>query len=287
MKAAPASCVVFNHAVIKAAQQERECMENKLLETMFGRMGARMKIHETIGRRRGGIDIRFDKHGEFFDIGVEPNDSVQYEVVDSRPRMKHLLLMARRETGKQKFLCGHDERHWFVCAVPGSSVTNVKAAMEALQPAEVQSAVRRRVKRIKNRLRRKNSAFIRQGEWFFVPVPELTVNQKFVLKNEPISRGNGGKAHMCQYAYRSGGEVVYVGIKYPMGLTKDAYSRLVKQNPAARSWAWRIMRRNAAVYVRGRVWHPDHKTIVLNDWHRVMMNTEGSAPGARAVVFLD
>jgi hypothetical protein len=32
--------------------------------------------------------------------------------------MRHLLLMARSWT-KDKFLCGHDERHWFVCAVPG------------------------------------------------------------------------------------------------------------------------------------------------------------------------
>ena len=48
-----------------------------------------------------------------------------------------------------------------------------------------------------------------------------------------------------------------------------------------------LTRRNAAVYVRGRVWHPDHKTIVLNEWHRVMMNTEGQALGGRTVVFLD
>jgi hypothetical protein len=228
-----------------------------------------------------------DRHGEFFDIRLEPQEAVEYEVIDSRPDMRHLLLMARRPNAKQKFLCGHDERHWFVCAVPGPSVSSVKAAMEALQPPEVRSAVHRRVKRAKNRLRRKNSAFVRQGEWFFVPVPELTVNEKFILKNEPISRGNGSKAHMCQYLYRSGGEVVYVGTQYPMGLTKDAYSRLLSRNPSARSWAWRVMRRNAAVYVRGRVWHPDHKTSVLDEWHRVMMNTEGLAPGARSVVFLD
>jgi hypothetical protein len=47
------------------------------------------------------------------------------------------------------------------------------------------------------------------------------------------------------------------------------------------------MRRDALAYVRGRVWHPDHKTIVLNGWHRVLMNTEYQAPGAPAVVFLD
>jgi hypothetical protein len=263
-------------------------MDTSSIEKIFGRIGARIKISEVASRhRRAGIDISSDNRGEYFDIRIEPQEQVAYEVIDLRPEMRHLLLMARKPNGKEKFLCGHDERHWFVCAVPGSSISSVKSAMEALQPPEVRTAVRRRVKRIKNRLRRKNAAFVRQGEWFFVPVPELTVNQTLILKDEPISRGNGSKAHMCQFAYRSGGEVVYVGSKYPMGLTNEAYSRLLAKNPSARSWAWRVMRRNAAVYVRGRVWHPDHKTIVLNDWHRVLMNTEGLAPGARAVVFLD
>jgi len=36
-----------------------------------------------------------------------------------------------------KFLCGHDERHWFVAAVPGRGVSNVRTAMEALKPAAV------------------------------------------------------------------------------------------------------------------------------------------------------
>jgi hypothetical protein len=274
--------LVREHAIT-----ESKNMNTNAIETMFGRIGARVRVSDASIRNRSGIDIRTDRHGEFFDIRVATQEEVEYEVVDLRPDIRHLLLMARRPNEKQKFLCGHDERHWFVCAVPGGSVTNVVKAMEALQPAEVQSAVRRRVKRIKNRLRRKNSAFVRQGEWFFIAVPEFTVNEKLILKNEPISRGNGGKSHMCQYAYRSGGEVVYVGTKYPMGLTKAAYTKLLERNPSARSWAWRVMRRNAAVYVRGRVWHPDHKTIVLNDWHRVMMNTEGQALGARSVVFLD
>ena len=267
---------------------ERKNMNNSSIEKMFGRIGARVKVSDEVSRqRRAGIDISSDNRGEYFDIRIEPQEQVDYEVIDLRPGMRHLLLMARKPDSKEKFLCGHDERHWFVCAVPGASVSTVQAAMEALQPAEVRSVVRRRVKRIKNRLRRRNAAFVRQGEWFFVPVPELVVNKTLILKNEPISRGNGSKSHMCQFAYRSGGEVVYVGSRHPMGLTKDAYSRLLAKNPSARSWGWRIRRRNAAVYVRGRVWHPDHKTIVLNDWHRVFMNTEGLAPGARDVVFLD
>ena len=41
------------------------------------------------------------------------------------------------------------------------------------------------------------------------------------------------------------------------------------------------MRRNAGVYVRGKVRHADHKTIVLHGWHRVLMNTEGEAKAMR------
>jgi hypothetical protein len=273
---------------LNAAKPERECMETKLLETMFERMGARVKIREAFGRRHpAGIDIRSDKRGEYFDIGVEPNDRVEYEVVDIRPAMRHLLLMARRDNGKEKFLCGHDERHWFVCAVPGDSVTNVVKAMEALQPAEVRGAVSEKVKRTKNRLRRRNEAFVRQGEWFFIPVPELVVNPKLVLRNEPISRGNGSKPHMCQFLYRTGGELVFVSASYPRGLTAAEYASLLNSKPSARNWPWTRMQRNASAFVCGRVWHPDHKTIVLEGWHRVLMNTENLAPGARNVVFLD
>ena len=258
------------------------------LETMFERMGARVKVRETVSRRRpAGIDIRSDKRGEYFDIGVEATDLVEYEVIDIRPRLKHLLLMARRDNDKQKFLCGHDERHWFVCAVPGASVSNVIAAMEALQPSEVRVAVGRKIKRTKDRLRRRNEAFVRQGEWFFVPAPELSVNPKLVLRNEAISRGGGSKPHMCQFLYRTGGELVYVCSAHPRGLNASEYASLLNAKPKARNWGWRQMQRDASAYVCGRVWHPDHKTVVLDGWHRVLMNTENQAPGARAVVFLD
>jgi hypothetical protein len=195
--------------------------------------------------------------------------------------------MARTEQGKQKFLCGHDERHWFVCAVPGASVSSVKAAMEALQPAEVRTSIKRRVKRVKNRLRRRNGAFVRQGEWFFIPAPHLTVNENLIRKNEPISRGNGGKPHMCQYMYSDGGMVVNVCRQRPNGVTLEEYRRLLLENRDAGTWNWTTRVRDANVYVRGRVSHVDHKTVVLNDWHQVLMNTERFAPGARSVVFLD
>jgi hypothetical protein len=42
------------------------------------------------------------------------------------------------------------------------SVSNVVNAKEALQPLEVKAVVNRRIKRVKDRLRRKNKAFVRQ-----------------------------------------------------------------------------------------------------------------------------
>lgn len=259
------------------------------LETMFGRMGARVRVREfTPPNRQIGVDIRSDDSGEYFDIGVSRIDPAEYQVIDIRPEARHLLLMARTNQGKQKFLCGHDERHWFVCAVPGASVSSVKGAMEALQPREVRASVHRRVKRVKNRLRRRNKAFVRQGEWFFIPAPpNLTVNETLILKNEPLSRGNGGKPHMCQFLYRNGGSVVYVCSRHPRGVPVTEYRRLLREKEGARAWGWTMRVVNPTVYVRGRVSHSDHKTIVLNDWHRVVMNTEWSAPGAAAVVFLD
>ena len=38
---------------------------------------------------------------------------------------------------------------------------------------------------------------------------------------------------------------------------------------------------------KGAISHPDHKTIHLHVWHKVVMNTEGQAQAMKHVVFLD
>jgi hypothetical protein len=63
--------------------------------------------------------------------------------------------------------------------------------------------------------------------------------------------------------------------------------QVIRYNPAARRWNWRIMSRNPVVYVRGKVWHPDHSTIWLDGWHRVEMNTENRSRAMASVAFLD
>jgi len=270
-------------------------MDNQLIEKHFARMGARVRFGEVLPDNTWeapapGIDIGTDNRGDFFDIRIETGDDVSYEVIDLRHDLRHLLLMARRDNGKEKFLCGHDERHWFVCAVPGKSVASVADAMRALQPVFVRRQVLMKLKRVKNRFTRRNDAFLRQGEWFFIPFPDLVRPTGFenqIHKNEPLSRGFGSKSHICEEVFRTRGETVMVCTKYPAGVLMERYTEIVRSKPKAAKWDWRMMQRGATVYARGTVRHPDHQTIHLDGWHQVLMNTENEAPGRQHVVFLD
>lgn len=256
-------------------------------------MGARVKVRTELESRvriwpvtRFSLDVREDRKGAFFELCIPRENTPQIQVLEVRPELRQLLLLVRQEGRKDKFLCGHDERHWFTCAVPGSSVSNVKTALLALKPPQVLAAETSLYLRGHERLRRRNRAYLRQGEWFFLPEPGLVVNEGLILRDEPIRRGSS-KAHWCQELYRSGGELVYVSPKYPRGLTFGEYQKLLERNSSAVKWNWRSMYRNAGVFVRGRVSHPDHATIVLGGWHQVLMNTEHQAAAAQNVAFLD
>src|SRR5215472_12057450 len=142
-----------------------------VLERPFVKMGARVKFGapETTRwnreQRPFALDVREDRQGEYFLVSRRSDVSV--EVLEVKPAERHLVLLARvpRFRGgetKSRFLLGHDERHWFVAAIPEDSpVTTVAAARQALKPEmEVnrEVAVRARI-----RDRRVNKARIRQG----------------------------------------------------------------------------------------------------------------------------
>jgi hypothetical protein len=230
--------------------------------------------------------VAVDRRGERFDIRFAGRGEreVELEVVDVRPRNRHLLLLVRNGGEKSKFLCGHDERHWFVAAVPEAArgVTGVETAKAALQPRAVRDLVARA--RVKDPHRRRNSAFVRQGEWFFVPWPSLRVNETLVLRDEPLTRGRG-KAHVMQFVYRTGGTVVYANRRYPTGIGEARFRALPEQQRA--NGGWQRLVRDPEVYAKGTVRHPDHATIHLPAWHRVLMNTEQNAQAMRHVAFLD
>jgi hypothetical protein len=270
-------------------------MNAEMLRARFARMGARLELGELSDRDRSAagrpltLDVRSDAVGEFFEVRRRAAGAVELDVVDLRRRERHLLLRADERYGEHYFLCGHDESHWFVAAVPesGGALSSVAAAMEALKPLEVLEAQRRQGVKGKDRRRRKNAAYLRQGEWFFLPVPKLHVDNNLVLSNEPLSRGNGSKPHWAQFLYRRGGEAVYVCDQHPQGVPPGVYFETIRHRPRARKWNWRHMVRNPEAFVRGAVSHPDHKTIHLHVWHKVVMNTEGQAQAMRHVVFLD
>lgn len=268
-------------------------MDTNLLDMKFARIGARLKVADRSPRRTRmsgpvTLDVQADRKGEFFEILCQPGADTEIAVLDVQPADRHLLLLVREGKEKSKFLCGHDERHWFVAGIPEMApVGNVRQAKEALKPAEVQTAQARKGLRAKARNRRKNAAYIRQGEWFFIPDGDQAVDEKLVLANEPLRRGNGGKPHWAEFCYRTGGETVYVCSRHPNGVTEGQYKVILAGSAKAKGWGWRTMRRNPGVYVKGRIRHADHATITLHGWHRVLMNTEGQSKAMRNVAFLD
>ena len=130
---------------------------------------------------------------------------------------------------------------------------------------------------------RRSPAYVRQGEWFFVPAPEVAQPLTLVLFDEPLSRGRGN-AHVMQFAYRRGGQVVWVGCGHPRGISESEYRRLPEEE---RRGQWSQMVRDPEVFAKGAVRHPDHPTVILRGWHRVGMNTEQAARAMPHVAFLD
>jgi hypothetical protein len=216
------------------------------------------------------------------------SDSLDVAVMQAEPKQRHLLLAVRKvgtDARLDRFPCGHDEREWFVAAVPGGA-SSVRQAMDALQPQDVRAALTRNHVSSRKRYARKNRAFRRQGEWFFVPEPSFVVDEKLILRNEPLRRGVG-KPHLVEELFRSGGESVHVCRRHPNGVTPDEYRSILHRNSDAVRWGWQVMRRNPGVYARGTVRHSDHATITLPFWHRVLMNTETQSRTMARVAFLD
>ena len=252
---------------------------SEVLERRFAEMGARLSLAEWPWHGSPRIDVRGSRFDVTF-VGEGPRAEV--EVIDVDARDHHLLLLVRNRGDKSKFLCGHDERHWFVAAVPEAArgVTGVTSAKAALQPEPVQLAA----KRLKDPFRRRNAAYVRQGEWFFVPVPDVRVDAFRVSHNEPLTRGRGN-AHVLQHAYRTGGTPVYANWRNPAGISEERFARLSADERKRGNWT-RFMR-DPELYAKGTVRHPDHATVVLPRWHRVLMNTEQRARAMQHVVFLD
>lgn len=194
-------------------------------------------------------------------------------VLDCRKDERHLVVSVQDAgAASQKFLCGFDERHWFAAAVTGNTVPAAKAS---LLPAPVRAHALRTGIRHAHLFRRHNQAFIRQGEWFFVPTDE-TMHRLTIRYREPLIRPGGGKPHIVDELVRSRGEMVWHHPQHaPHGFTDEEYRALPEPFRRMKAWTRRTrIGQRGEVYVRGAVRHPDHATIHLNGWHRVYINSE-------------
>lgn len=236
----------------------------------FARIGARLAPSWSPRLRQPfDLTIAIDRQGEVFTLKVRDHDS-DFRVLQANRAARHLLLYAKAEDTVERFLCGHDERHWFVAGVP-TAVSTVTAAKRALLPPALQGLPLTPT----DLAHRHNAAYKRQGEWFFVPTAK-DLSGKPILHGELLQRGaRRGKPHLASELIRFGGQQVILcnGKEYSMAAWKvatESDSRLAK-------YRWERRMKDAEVYVRGRIRHADHATLVLEDWHRVYVNGEISS----------
>jgi hypothetical protein len=231
------------------------------------------------------VDVTRDRRGELFEIVSTPDSDLALWVPDVQPSTRHLVLHSAQShptTERHVFLCGFDERHLFVAGIEGE-IASVRQAFEALKPPAVIAALSAHQVKAKDRDRRANAAVKRQGEWFFLPAPDFVTKGALVFRHEPLRLGRR-KLHVAEELARRGGMGVRVSHRYPNGLTEGEYLRLLGEDPEIAALHWWRMTRDAEVFVRGAIRHPDHRTLHLTGWHRVLPNREAAS---NSLAFLD
>ncbi len=263
---------------------------------------ARCEVEESVIRLRGraalfDVDIERRRRGRGYVVRVAAGSGITIQVLDVQPRLRHLMLLVvvdsgvRRGSGSTqsftRYLCGHDERDWFVAPIPGRPVAStVLQAFEALKPGIVRGSVLQHHVKRKDRNRRRNAAFVRQGEWFFVPAPAFDPGRLVSHHHEPLRRGRS-KPHIAEWLVRTGGVIVKVNRYHSRGLTPGQYAERLHNAPHTMDGPWWMMTRDPIAHVRGTVRHSDHATVTLDGWHRVVPNREDQAPGWESLTFLD
>jgi hypothetical protein len=266
----------------------------KQIISCFEQMGARASIGglgpSTPNRHRLSlaIDVSLDEQGECFDIRVARN--VRLDVLDVQLRSRHLVLSASNGVGEDRFLCGHDELHWFVAGLPqpreifGHAAGNVREAKEVLKPDLV---VRREAKTRSGKRPRKSDVFQRQGEWFFLPWPHASIDPKRVVPNGVLVRGAGSKPHVCEFLFEDG-EREYHCDRYPkLAFFESEYRETLQTRRKAKQWNWRPLPYRGDIYVKGWIRHPDHRPLLLDIWHRVEVNKEAHQLAMSRMVYRD
>jgi len=274
-------------------------MERKWLEKQFEKMGGRITIRKGTSPNGGVLrmNVATDKQGEHYTLTIHPDidevNDIHIQVLDYDPQLKQMLLFIRsprmfRENRKgreivtrsknptdfvdERLLVGRDEMHWFVAGVTMSRT--IREAFALLRPQAVNVAMNRSGVKTKEWKKRKTKGFVRQGEWFFVPVHFVEDKNTIIHKNEPIQKPVS-KPHYVEEIVRFGGETVYT--RGDQILTVLQWKKLSKDE----QYLYRQQVRGARVLGRGKVKHPDHHTVNLVGWHEIHLSTELQANGTR------
>jgi len=161
------------------------------------------------------------------------------------------------------YLLGVDERQLFIAELP-KTATTVAEAHRSLKSNAVTFAEGRA-----------GGKTLRQGEWFFVEATEeeKAMIEAAIKRNKLLKKGNigrltgarqGGKAHIAAEAIVTG----------PGTALSHGFSVRVRSE----------------VFVRGAVSHPDHATVQLKQWRKVIKNAErenDSNQSANGVYWID
>ena len=246
----------------------------------FESLGARIRI-ALPGRLR--VDVVRDRKGETFELDI-PGDAVSAEVAAACPRSRHLVLQVRTPNGTRRpevsrYVCGFDERHWFVAAVHASA-GGIDGALQQLKPSQIRAQETLLGLRPAEARRRRNIVSVRQGEWFFVPAPEVVDVRPCMTYDVPLPlRSRGSKPHRVQF-------VMDLGMSENLSLWRTSsgrtvvlryseYLALIRLDPGSEH-RYQYLSGLSGTYAKGWVRHPDHRTLHLAGWHRFMRNTERS-----------
>ena len=230
-------------------------MGTEVLERRFAAIGARVKVD---GRAKAGatrIDVRWiDRASLRLRFAGATTSAGRHR---GGPRRPLLLLLVRDGGEKGKFLCGYDERHWFVAAIPEGGAASA-ASTSAKACAAAGGGPRRPLTGCGQGSPPAAQCGVRPAGRVVLPAgASLASRSTSVRRDEPLSRGRG-KVHVLALAFRRGGETVFVNAAHPSGITEASYERLSAEQRRGLA----RMVRDPELYAKGAVRHPDHNTIV-------------------------
>ena len=226
-------------------------MHTEVLERRFAAIGARLNV----SRPTDGRAAHRRSHGRAGRVLRRPlrrrRPRGRVEVVDVGRTDRHLLLLVRDGEEKSKFLCGHDERHWFVAGDPRDRPRRQRCR-DGEGSAAAAACTRRRSSGSGRRtaFRRRNAAYVRQGEWFFVPAPGLDAAEPRSCCATSRCRAAAARRTCSSSRIRRGGETVWVNSRHPSGISEPAY-RAPDARSSGGSGGWNALVRDPELFAKG------------------------------------